>query len=594
MSKEVNPPKGEVKKEKVTFDWGILKRIFGYSKPYRKLFYTALGVTVVLAALSITRPLLIKKILDEYVATKNVEMITLFSGILLSALIMEAMGQFANTMLTSTLGQNIIRDLRGRLFRHILNFKNSYFDTTPVGTLTTRAVSDVEALADVFSQGFIVIMSDMLSLVVFLGAMFYVNWQLTLVVLLTVPMLLFATKFFQRGVKSTFNQVRNAVAALNTFVQEHIQGMQVVQLYNREEAEQEKFVAINEKHKEANIRSIWYYSIFFPVLEVLSSLSIALVILYSGIIPQAVKVTAGDITFFIMLTGMMFRPMRMLADRINTLQMGMVAAERVFKLMDSDEQLKNEGTLTKALSGKVEFKKIRFAYSGENHILKDISFCVEPGETIAIVGATGSGKTTIINLLGRYYELSEGEILFDGVPQREFEMGFLRQQIGVVLQDVFLFSDTIKNNISLYNDSITENEIIEAAKFIGAHEFIMQLPGGYEFNVRERGNMLSTGQRQMIAFLRAYVHKPAILVLDEATSSIDTETEQLIQNATEKITLNRTAFIIAHRLATIQKAKRILVMDGGKIVESGSLAQLLSKNGSFKALYEQQFMEELG
>ncbi|HXB41720.1 MAG TPA: ABC transporter ATP-binding protein [Bacteroidia bacterium] len=584
---------GKKENKKHTFDWDILKRIFSFSKPYRKLFYTALFITILLAALSIARPLLIKKILDEYIAQKNVEMLTMFSGFLLAALILEALCQFSNTMLTSTLGQNIIKDIRAKLFKHILEFRNSYFDTTPVGTMVTRAVTDVEALADVFSQGFIVIMSDMLSLFVFLGAMFYVNWQLTLVVLLTVPLLLIATKFFQRGVKSTFNQVRNAVAALNTFVQEHLQGIQVVQLYNREEEEYKKFEAINEKHKEANIKAIWYYSIFFPVLEILSSLSIALVILYSGIIPQAVKVTAGDITFFIMLTGMMFRPMRMLADRINTLQMGMVAAERVFKLMDADEKLKNEGSLKQTLKGKVEFKNIWFAYNEENYILKDISFCVNPGETIAVVGATGSGKTTIINLLGRYYELSKGEILFDDIMQREFDLGFLRQQIGGVLQDVFLFSDSIKNNISLYNESITEKEIIEAAKFIGAHNFIMQLPGGYGFNVRERGNMLSAGQRQMIAFLRAYVHKPAILILDEATSSIDTETEQLIQSATEKITQGRTSFIIAHRLATIQKAKRILVMDGGKIVESGSLPELLGKDGAFKALYEQQFLAEL-
>jgi len=584
----------EEKKDKArTFDWEILKRIFAFSKPYRKLFYAALFITVLLSGLAIARPLLIKKILDEYIAQKNVDMLTLFSGILLAALIMEALCQFANTMLTSTLGQNIIKDIRAKLFRHILNFKNSYFDTTPVGTLTTRAVTDVEALADVFSQGFIVIMSDMLSLVVFVSAMFWVNWQLTLVVLLTVPMLLIATKFFQRGVKSTFNQVRNAVAALNTFVQEHIQGMQVVQLFNREEEEHKKFEAINEKHKEANIRAIWYYSIFFPVLEILSSLSIALVILYSGLVPQAVKVTAGEITFFILLTSMMFRPMRMMADRINTLQMGIVAAERVFKLMDADEELKNQGSKKGALKGKVEFKNLWFAYSEENYVLKDISFKVEPGETIALVGATGSGKTTIINLLGRYYDLSKGEILFDDLPQGEYELGFLRQQIGVVLQDVFLFSDSIKNNISLYNEAITEKEIVEAARFIGAHDFIMQLPGGYDFNVRERGNMLSAGQRQMIAFLRAYVHKPAILVLDEATSSIDTETEWLIQSATEKITQNRTSFIIAHRLATIQKAKRILVIDGGKIVESGTLAELLNKDGAFKALYEQQFLAEL-
>jgi ATP-binding cassette subfamily B protein len=403
-------------------------------------------------------------------------------------------------------------------------------------------------------------------------------------------MLIFATKFFQRGVKSTFNQVRNAVAALNTFVQEHIQGMQVVQLYNREKEEYEKFVAINEKHKEANIRSIWYYSIFFPVLEVLSSMSIALVILYSGLKPDLVKITAGDITFFIMLTSMMFRPIRMLADRINTLQMGLVAADRVFKLMDADEEIKNEGARRDPLVGKVEFKNVWLAYTDQNFVLKDLSFGVQPGECVAIVGATGSGKTTIINLLGRYYECSKGEILFDGIRQSEFELGYLRRQIGIVLQDVFLFSDSIRNNITLFNDSITQAEIEDAAKFIGAHDFIMQLPGGYGFNVGERGAMLSGGQRQMIAFLRAYVHKPAILVLDEATSSIDTETEQLIQSATEKITQNRTSFIIAHRLATIQKATRIMVIDHGKLVENGSLTELLSKDGPFKALYEQQFL----
>jgi ATP-binding cassette, subfamily B, multidrug efflux pump len=581
----------ETKKNKSTgFDWATLKRIFAFSLPYKKLFYSAIFITILLSALAIGRPLLIKKILDDYIAQKNVEMLTVFSVILLSMLIMEAFSQFANTMLTSTLGQNIIKDIRAKLFKHILTFKNSYFDTTPIGTLVTRAVSDVEALADVFSQGFIVIMSDMLSLVVFLCAMFYVNWQLTFVVLLTIPLLFIATKFFQKGVKATFNEVRNVVAALNTFVQEHIQGIQVVQLYNRENEEYKKFEDINKKHKEANIKSIWYYSIFFPVLEVLSSLSIALVILYSGIKPNFVHVSAGEITFFIMLTSMMFRPIRMLADRINTLQMGMVAAERVFKLIDSNEEIKNEGTVRQHLKGKVEFKNVWLAYNKENYILKDVSFCIQAGECVAVVGATGSGKTTIINLLGRFYDVSKGEILFDDIPQQKFELGFLRQQIGVVLQDVFLFSDTIRNNIALYNEFITDKEIEEAAKFIGAHRFIMQLPGGYNFNVKERGNMLSTGQRQMIAFLRAYVHKPAILVLDEATSSIDTETEQLIQSATEKITQNRTSFIIAHRLATIQKASRIMVIDGGKIVDSGTLSGLLAKEGPFKTLYEQQFL----
>jgi ABC-type multidrug transport system fused ATPase/permease subunit len=581
----------EEKKNKQSFDWKLLTRIFSYIKPYMGRFYVALSITIVLAGLTIARPLLVKKILDDYVSTKNVDMITLFSGILLASLLLEAMLQLSNTILTATIGQSIVKDLRTKLFKHILSFKNSYFDTTPIGTLVTRSVSDVEALADVFSQGFIVIMGDMLSLLVFLISMFIVNWQLTLVVLITIPMLFVATRFFQRGVKSTFNQVRNAVAALNNFVQEHIQGMQVVQLFNRQEKEYEKFVAINEQHKAANIKSIWYYSIFFPIVEILSSLAIALIIFYSGFGSNYFNVTAGDITFFIMLTGMMFRPIRMLADRVNTLQMGMVSAERVFKLLDTNEKIDNTGNLIQHLNGQVEFKHVWFAYNAENYVLKDISFTVQPGDTIALVGATGSGKSTIMNLMGRYYEINKGEILFDNIPQNNFDVDFLRSQIAVVLQDVFLFSDSIKNNISLYNKAITDTEIIDAAKYIGAHDFIMQLPDGYDFNVRERGSMLSTGQRQMIAFLRAYVHKPSILVLDEATSSIDTETEQLIQSATEKITQGRTSFIIAHRLATIQKANCIMVIEHGKIIETGTLQELLQKDGHFKGLYEHQFSE---
>lgn len=579
------------KKNKQSFDWKLLARIFSFIKPYMGRFYIAVSITIVLAGLTIARPLLVKKILDDYVSTKNVDMITLFSGILLASLLMEAFLQLSNTILTATIGQSIIKDLRTKLFKHILSFKHSYFDTTPIGTLVTRSVSDVEALADVFSQGFIVIMGDMLSLLVFLVSMFIVSWQLTLVVLITIPLLFIATKFFQRGVKSTFNQVRNAVAALNNFVQEHIQGMQVVQLFNRQQKEYEKFVAINEQHKTANIKSIWYYSIFFPIVEILSSLAIALIIFYSGFGSKYFNVTAGDITFFIMLTGMMFRPIRMLADRINTLQMGMVSAERVFKLLDTNEKIDNTGNLIQHLNGQVEFKNVWFAYNTENYVLKDVSFTVQPGDTIALVGATGSGKSTIMNLMGRYYEISKGEILFDNVPQNSFDVDFLRSQIAVVLQDVFLFSDSIKNNISLYNKSITDDEIVEAAKYIGAHDFIMQLPDGYDFNVRERGSMLSTGQRQMIAFLRAYVHKPSILVLDEATSSIDTETEQLIQSATEKITQGRTSFIIAHRLATIQKANCIMVIEHGKIIETGTLQELLQKDGHFKSLYEHQFSE---
>lgn len=587
MSKEEK--KIEEKKKKL--DLAIVRRIFQYIKPYKTKFFFALIITLSLSALAIARPLLIKLTIDEYIMVKDYEMLLVMVITLLAALTIEALFQFLNIYITSLIGQNIIKDLRNQVYNHILNFRSKYFDTNPIGMLVTRSISDVEALADVFSQGFIVIAGDVLMLVVFVVTMLYINWQFALIVLTTIPLLLIATKFFQRGVKLTFNEVRNAVASLNTFVQEHIQGMKIVQVFNREEKEFEKFKEINNKHRDANIRSIWYYSIFFPVVEILSSLAIALLIWYAGARAMNLKITAGELTFFIMLTNMLFRPIRMMADRLNTLQMGVVAADRVFKVLDTQETIENNGTyIPQQIKGNIEFKNVSFAYIEEEYVLKNISFSIKAGQTVALVGATGSGKSSITNLIPRFYEFNSGEISLDDKNIREYELNYLRSNIGIVLQDVFLYSDTILNNITLNNSSISKEEVIAAAKSIGAHEFIMNMPGDYDYNVKERGATLSVGQRQLLAFLRAYVHKPAILILDEATSSIDTATEALIQKATEVLTQGRTSIVVAHRLATIQKADKVIVLEKGEIIEQGSIDELLNKDGQFKKLYDLQFV----
>ena len=575
-----------------TFDFGLMWRIFAYTKPYRPKFYAALLITLSLSALTISRPLMIQYTIDKYIVNKNQHMLLVMTCALLATLLSEAILQFLNIYITSFIGQNIIKDMRRQVYTHILNFKTKYFDTTPIGTLVTRSVSDIESLADVFSQGFIVILGDMLTLVVFIVAMLLYNWQLALIVLTTIPLLLMSTNMFKNGVKSSFSEVRNAVASLNTFVQEHIQGMKLVQVFNREEAEYKKFEKINDEHKVANIRSIWYYSVFFPVVEILSAVSIAMLIWFSGVNISKINISPGEIAFFLMLTNMLFRPIRMLADRLNTLQMGMVAAERVFKVLDTQEVIDIKGTVQSAqISGQVSFNKVWFAYNNEDYVLKNVSFSVNAGETIALVGATGAGKSSVVNLLSRFYEYNKGEISIDHTNIRDYDLRVLRSHIAIVLQDVFLFSDTIYNNITLHNSSITNEQVIEAAKAVGAHEFIMSLPGHYEYNVRERGAMLSVGQRQLISFIRAYVYKPSILVLDEATSSIDTVSEQLIQQATEKITKGRTSIVIAHRLATIQKADTIIVLEKGEIIEQGSLSELLKRNGQFKRLYDLQFAE---
>jgi ATP-binding cassette subfamily B protein len=587
------------KEKKSGINFVLIKRILSYSKPYKKLFILALLLTLTLAVLSIVRPLLIKEALNcigiedptdkGYLPKADRFAFMNRMGLLLvGVLILEALLQFTNMYVTNLLGQNIVLDLRKQVYKHILKLKNTYFDNTPVGTLVTRAVSDIESLSDVFSQGFIVITGDILTIIIFISVMIYTNWALALVTLSTIPLLLIATNLFKNGVKKTFTEVRNAVASLNAFTNEHISGMRIVQLFNRENIEYDKFKAINEKHKMANIRSIWYYSVFFPVVEILSAVSIALFMWFAGLKANTYNIQLGEITFFIMLINMVFRPIRLLADRLNTLQMGIVASDRVFKVIDNQEIISENGTVSaKHIRGNIEFKHVWFAYKEENYVIKDCSFSINHGETIAIIGATGAGKSSIINLLSRFYEINKGEILIDGISIANYNLNELRESVGVVLQDVFLFSDTILNNITLHNPSITEEQVIMAAKEIGIHEFISKLPNGYHYNVKERGAMLSAGQRQLVAFVRAYVYNPPIFVLDEATSSIDLETEKLIQKASLELAKNRTSIIIAHRLSTIHHATKIIVMEKGEIIEQGTTEALSTKvDGVYKKLLE--------
>lgn len=576
-----------------TVDVVILKRIFAYVTPYRKSFMLAVYTTITLALLSPIRPYIIQYTFDNYVALGNASMLLNMTIVLIGLLLLETFFQFADSFLTNRLGQNIISDLRIKLYKHIINLRLKYYDNTPIGTLVTRAVSDIEVIADIFSEGLIVIIGDLLKISVILGVMLFLNFKLTLIILTPIPVLFFATYLFKRSVQASFQDVRTQVARLNAFVQEHITGMNIVQIFNREKAEQKKFEAINEKHRDANIRSILAYSIFFPVVEILSSVSLGLLVWWGGRGVLQNITTVGELVSFIMYLNMLFRPIRMLADRFNTLQMGMVSSERVFKVFDTHDIIENKGTISAAnIQGNVELKNVWFAYNEEDWILKNVSFSVKQGETIALVGATGAGKSSIINLLNRFYEYNKGSICIDGIDVRDYELSSLRQNIGVVLQDVFLFSDSLANNISLNNPDISREKIMDAAKMVGAHDFIMKLPNNYDYNTMERGAMLSVGQRQLISFIRAYVYDPKILVLDEATSSIDTESEKLIQNAIDLLTKGRTSIIIAHRLATIQKADKIIVMDKGEIIEMGNHQELLKLNGQYKRLFELQFKDE--
>ncbi|MGZ4059896.1 MAG: ABC transporter ATP-binding protein [Bacteroidia bacterium] len=575
-------------------DLVILKRIFQYVKPYKKTFFLAVSTTITLAFLSPFRPVLIQYTFDHYIAKPDAHMLLFCTELLIGLLIFESFIQFADSFLTNKIAQNIIKDIRSILYKHVIRMRLKYYDNTPIGTLVTRSVSDIEVLADMFSDGLISIIGDLLKVLVILVVMCCINFKLTLIVLVPIPFLLIATYVFKKAVQASFQEVRTQVARLNAFVQEHITGMNIVQVFNREKAESEKFEEINAKHRNANIRSIMAYSIFFPVVEILSSVSVGLLVWWGGKGILQGTATMGQVVEFIMFLNLLFRPIRQLADKFNTLQMGMVSSERVFKVLDTNEIIENKGTKAAAdIQGNVDFKDVWFAYNNEDWVLKNVSFSVKKGETVALVGATGAGKSSVINLLNRFYEYDKGIISIDGINIRDYELTSLRKNIGVVLQDVFLFSDTLANNISLNNPEIPREKIIEASKIVGAHEFISKLPGAYDYNAMERGGMLSVGQRQLISFIRAYVYNPKVLVLDEATSSIDTESEKLIQKAIDILTEGRTSIIIAHRLATIQKADKIIVMDHGEIIEMGNHQELLRKNGQYKKLFELQFKEEI-
>lgn len=577
------------------FDFNLFRRLLKYTNPYKWTFYFVAVAAILLSFLAILRPYLLQVTIDESILPMDGENLVYYISLMLGALLLEVIFQFLFIYYANWLGQEVIRDLRVNLFKHMLRFKMKYFDKSAVGRLVTRAVSDIETIASIFSEGLFVIASDLLKMVVVLGFMFYYSWELTLLVLTVMPFILYATRVFQKKMKIAFEDVRNQVANLNTFVQERITGMKIVQLFTREETEYQNFKEINHQHKKGWIRTVWYNSIFFPIAELATSITIGLIVWYGGLrVIDNDALSLGIIIMFIDLAQTLFRPLRQIADKFNTLQMGMVAANRVFDILDTESSIPDDGIIEiNHLKGEIEFREVRFGYDEEEEVLKGVSFKANPGETIAIVGATGAGKTTVINLLNRFYEINSGYILVDGIDIKDITLKSLRAEIAVVLQNVFLFADTILNNITLHNPGVTEADVIKAAKEIGVHDFISSLPNGYHYNVKERGVMLSSGQRQLISFLRAYVSDPSILVLDEATSSIDSYSEQLIQDATDKITKDRTSIVIAHRLATIKKADKILVMDAGKIVEMGTHAELLKvSNGYYKNLYEVQFMAE--
>lgn len=574
------------------FDLDVLRRVMSFVRPYRLVFVLTFLLTIFSALVGVVRPMLIGQAIDLYVLNNDAEGLLVITLVVVAILVVEAVVQFYQTYYSNWLGQNVTIDLRSRLFRHISAFKLRYFDRTPIGQLVTRVVSDIETVADIFSQGILVILGDILKLVVVVAVMFFYNWKLSFLVLTPIPLLLIATNIFKNAIKKAFQQVRTQVSVLNTFVQEHLTGMNIVQIFNREEAESKKFREINARHRKAHINSVWAYSIFFPVVEILSAISLAVLVWWGARDSLAGEISVGDLVVFILFIYMLYRPIRQLADRFNVLQMGMVGSQRVFRVLDTDERIGDKGTVIKErIDGEIAFQNVWFAYEDDDYVLRDISFEVQKGEVVAFVGATGAGKSSVINLLSRFYEFQKGEILIDGRSVRHYDLDFLRSEIAVVLQDVFLFSDTIHNNITLGDEDISRERVIEAAKVVGAHQFIMQLPGNYDFDVKERGGMLSTGQRQLISFIRAYVYNPGILVLDEATSSVDTETEILIQQAIEQLTKGRTSIVIAHRLSTIQKANRIIVMDAGKILEMGSHQELLDKNGAYKNLFDLQFKQ---
>lgn len=577
------------------FDVSLLRRLLVYTKPYRAVFFIAMFSALMLTVFGVTRPILIGDTIDTYMKNFDPQGLWVFVALIFGVLIVEVLGQFAFIYFANLLGQSVIKDIRIKLFEKLLSFKMQYFDRASVGRLVTRSVSDIETISSIFSDGLFTILSDLLKMLAVLGVMIYYDYGLTLIVLAVMPFVLYATRLFQKAMKKAFNEVRNQVANLNSFVQERITGMQIVQLFGREDTEYRHFVEVNKKHQDVWLKTVLYNSIFFPIAELSSSITIGLLVWYGGLnMVAGGGITLGLIVMFIEMSQMLFRPLRQIADKFNTLQMGMVAANRVFGILDTQAHIQDKGSKTlEQFQGNIRFDAVQFSYLPDEPVLHGLSFEVKAGETVALVGTTGAGKSTIINLLGRFYDIDSGHIYLDGVDIRTLKLAELRSKIAIVLQDVFLFADTIHNNITLQKTDISREEVEAAAKEIGLHEFFTSLPGGYDYNVKERGATLSAGQRQLIAFLRAYISKPGILILDEATSSIDSYSEQLIQQATKKITKGRTSIIIAHRLATIKKANRILVMDQGRLVEEGTHKSLLKiPGGYYKKLYELQFAKE--
>ena len=570
---------------------GVLKRVYQYVKPHKTKLILAVGLTVFMAVVSPVRPFLVQYVVDHYIIHPNGKMLLQSAGLMIFILIVETAVSYYSNYSINHLGQLVVRDLRNAVFKHLTKLKLAYFDRTPIGTLVTRVVNDLETISSIFTEGLAIIFGDFLQLSVVLSVMFYTSWKLTLISICTIPVLLIATNIFKNAIKKTFNDVRNQVARLNTFVQERITGIAIVKIFNRENEDYEQFKAINREHRDAHVRSVWYYSVFFPIVDILSAFSLGLLIWAGAGEVLQNEVTVGTLVAFTLYINMLFRPIRQLADRFNTLQMGIVSCERVFQVLDTHEMINdNEGKTFNVSQGEISFKHVWMAYKDENYVLKDVSFNIPAGKSIALVGSTGSGKTSIINLINRFYEFQKGEILIDGQDITQVNVNELRRQIAVVQQDVLLFSDTIANNIRLGNQELTDEKIYEAAKMVGADLFIKKLPGELSFNVMERGAMLSSGQRQLIAFIRAYLYNPSILVLDEATSSVDSETESMIQQAIVSLTKNRTSIIIAHRLATVQHVDTILVLEHGRIVESGNHQTLINIKGKYAELYERQFL----
>ncbi|MEC8397820.1 MAG: ABC transporter ATP-binding protein [Bacteroidota bacterium] len=578
----------------IFFDLKLFSKLMVFVKPYSKIYYFVLTSAILLAGFSSLTPYLLKITVDDYIRLMDYNGMVFMIGMMLVTLFSEVVFQFLFVYFANLLGQNVIQDLRVVLFRKIVGFKMAYFDRSSVGRLVTRAVNDIETIASIFSQGLFMIIADLLKMAVVAVIMLIINWELSLIVFSILPIILYATRLFQKSMKSAFEEVRSQVANLNSFVQERITGMQIIQLFHREKIEYDHFVSINENHKKAWLKTVWYNSIFFPVAEISSSITLGLLVWYGGLnIAVGDSISMGTIFLFIQMSQMLFRPLRHIADKFNTLQMGMVATDRIFKIINTESQIIDNGKLIpQKIEGKISIKDLRFSYIPGEEVINSIDLEIQPGEKIAIVGATGAGKSTLINLISRFYEFEKGEIRLDNRSIKDFKLKSLRKHIGIVLQDVFLFADSIFNNITLYNPDVNRMMVYKAAKQIGVHEFIESLPGGYDYNVKERGVMLSSGQRQLIAFLRVYIANPSVLILDEATSSIDTHSEDLIKNAIYKITSNKTSVMIAHRLSTIKNADRIVVMDSGRIVEQGTHKELLSiKDGFYAQLYKVQFLE---